>query len=336
MDGFRPAATAYRRRRDPELAEGFRKDPAEESFLEGLNAALGPFEEEGCRDLPERLPTLHVVGAPRSGTTLLYQVIASGLEIGYVNNLVAAFWLAPVTGVRLSRKLGLDAASGSSFDSSFGRTEGLGEPHEWGYFWNHHLRYPDLAERGPGHEELIDWAGLRRVLVNMAEAGGRPMAFKPMLLIWHLEAMLRHMPRTCFVWIRREPRDTALSILRMRRSLLGSYDDWASLRPRDAPAGATPWEQVAAQVVLLERVLEGAAARLGPDHVLPVRYERLCAEPGAVLREIRDMMGAKGFAPALRPGEIPAFRERRNPALEAEFGARVDAALARHRQASAR
>ncbi len=331
-----PPGPAYRRRLDPALAEGFRKDPLEEDFLERLNGVLRPAEEEDYRDLPERLPTLHVIGAPRSGTTLLYQVIASGLEVGYVNNLIAAFWLAPATGVRLSRKLGLDGGPSSSFHSSFGRTEGVGEPHEFGYFWNHHLRYPDLAERDREHEASIDWARLRRVLVNMARADGRPMAFKPMLLAWHLETMLEHMPRTCYAWIRREPRDTALSILRMRSSLLGSYEGWASLKPRDAPTDVPPWEQVAAQVVLLERTLEEAAARLGPDHVLPVRYERLCEDPGAVLSEIRDMMGAKGFAPTLRPEGIPPFHERRNAALDEEFGARIDAALARYGEAFAR
>jgi hypothetical protein len=335
MDGADAGAAGYRRRRDPDLAEGYRKDPSEEDFLERINGLLGAAEEREYRDLPERLPTLHVVGAPRSGTTLLYQVIASGLDVGYVNNLIAAFWLAPVAGLRLSRKLGLAAGPASSFDSSFGRTEGVAEPHEYGYFWNHHLGYPDLAERDPGHGEAIDWPRLRRVLVNMAEAEGRPLAFKPMLLVWHIEEMLRHMPRSCFVWIRREPRDTALSILRMRRSLLGSDEAWASLRPRGVPAGLPPWEQVAAQVVLLERVLERAAARLGPGHLLPVRYERLCADPGGVLDDVRALMGGKGAAPARRPGAIPPFDERRNEALDAELGARVDEALARYAEAPA-
>lgn len=335
MDEAAAGAVGYRRRRDPDLAEGYRKDPSEEDFLERINGLLGAAEEREYRDLPERLPTLHVVGAPRSGTTLLYQVIASGLDVGYVNNLIAAFWLAPVAGVRLSRKLGLAGDPASSFDSSFGRTEGVAEPHEFGYFWNHHLGYPDLAERDPGHGEAIDWPRLRRVLVNMAEAEGRPLAFKPMLLVWHIEEMLRHMPRSCFVWIRREQRDTALSILRMRRSLLGSDEGWASLRPRGVPAGLPPWEQVAAQVVMLERVLERAAARLGPEHLLRVRYERLCADPAGVLGDVRALMGGKGLAPARRPGAIPPFEKRRSEAVDAELGARVDEALARYAEAPA-
>lgn len=321
---------AYRRRADPELAGAFRKDAAEEDFLERMNRVLAADEAAGAVDLPERLPTLHVIGAPRSGTTLLYQVIAAGLDVGYVNNLVAAFWLAPVTGVRLARKLGVGAGAGSSFASSFGRTSGIGEPHEFGYFWNHHLRYPDLAERAAGHGATIDWGGLRRAIVGMAEAAGRPMAFKPMLLTWHLEEMVRHMPRTCYVWIRREPRDTALSLLRMRRSMLGTYEGWTSLRPRGVGDDLPPWEQVAAQVTLLERTIERAAARLGPERVLPVRYERLCADPAGVLGEVRDLMGRQGPAPDLRPGAVTPFAEQRNAALDAEFGARVDAALARY------
>lgn len=324
---------AYRRRTDPELAAGFRKDAAEEDFLERVNRVLGADEQARAVDLPERLPTLHVIGAPRSGTTLLYQVIAAGLDVGYVNNLIAAFWLAPVTGVRLSRKLGVGAADASSFASSFGRTDGVGEPHEYGYFWNHHLRYPDLCEREPGHGATIDWDGLRRAIVGMAEAEGRPMAFKPMLLTWHLEEMVRRMPRTCYVWIRREPRDTALSLLRMRRSLLGTDEGWTSLRPRAVPDGLAPWEQVAAQVTLIERTIEQAAARLGPERVLPVRYERLCADPAGVLGDIRELMGRQGAAPDLRPGAVAPFTEQRNAALDAEFGDRIDAALARYAEA---
>ena len=317
----------YERRQDPELAPPFAKDPEEERFLERLNEVLAPHAEGDLLELEERYPTLHVVGAPRSGTTLLYQLVASGLEVGYVNHLVAATWRAPVYGLRLSRKLGLDRP-GSSFQSSFGRTSDVREPHEFGYFWNERLRYPDLCERPPAHEAEVDWAGLRRVLVNMAHAAGAPVAFKPMLLLWHLETMLEHMPRTCYVWIRRDPAQTALSLLAMRRSLFGSLDRWTSLRPGgpDSFADEPPWRQVAAQVVLLERTLERASARLGPEHVLALRYEEVCAAPREAVERIRGLLGAKGFAPALRDFEPPAF-EARGGELADEFGARVEEAI---------
>ena len=46
-------------------------------------------------------PTLLVAGLPRSGTSLLYQCLASTLDIGYVNNIIARFWKAPVYGIHL-------------------------------------------------------------------------------------------------------------------------------------------------------------------------------------------------------------------------------------------
>ncbi|MGD9696715.1 MAG: sulfotransferase [Thermoleophilia bacterium] len=320
------AGGGYRRRQEPALTRDFGKDAGEEDFLEWLNRVIAPEEERAYGDPAEVHPTLHVIGAPRSGTTLLYQVIANGLDIGYVNNLVAAFWLAPATGVRLSRKLGLDGGS-ASFDSRFGRTPGIEGPHEFGYFWNHRLGYPDLRQRDPAHEATIDWDGLRRAILAMEEARGGPMAFKPMLLTWHLEEMVRHMPRTCYVWIRRDPRDTALSLLKMRASLFGDYAVPSSLQPVEMDPSDPPWRQVAVQVVALERTIEEAARRMGPERVLSIRYERLCADPGGVLGDIRALLGRHGAPPALRSVPEP-FTRQRNPDLDERFGDLVAGALA--------
>ncbi len=317
----------YERRSDPDLSAAFAKDPAGEDFLEHLNRVLLPHAEDEYLDLPEDVPTLHIVGAPRSGTTLLYQLVASELRLGYVNNLIAAFWLAPAYGIRLARKLGLHELGETSFQSRFGRTKGAVEPHEFGYFWNHHLRYPDLAERPAEHESTIDWGHLRQVIINMAHAYERPMAFKPMLLTWHLSAMARHMSRSCFVWIRRRPRDTALSLLRMRRSLLGGYDEWASLRPAAVPEGEPPWRQVAAQVVLLEHAIETARASIGDDRFHVVDYGRLCAEPRVVVREVADLLGRHGLRPTVRETDLAPFTPSRNTEIESEFGDRVEAAI---------
>lgn len=323
-----PQVRAFRPRIDPPLAPGFAKDPAGERFVEWLNATLAPAEREQYADLPESRPTLHIVGAPRSGTTLLYQVLAGALDVGYVDNLVATFWAAPVAGLRLSRKLGLEPPG--SFGSEFGRTSAVAEPHEFGYFWNHHLAYPDLVQRGHEHEAAIDWDALRRVIVNMAEARGAAMVFKPMLLIWHMAAMVRAMPRTCFVWIHRDARDTALSLLRMRMALRGDIQGWASLRPAGIPDDADPWYQVAAQVLRLEATIAAAAAALGPEVVMDVHYDELCADPNGVVARVAALMGAHGPAPAVRVPDLQPFTPGPSTGLE-EHVERLDDALTRAR-----
>jgi hypothetical protein len=87
---------------------------------------------------------------------------------------------------------------------------------------------------------------------------------------------------------------------------------------------------VAAQVVLLERTIAAAARRLGPERVLELRYEELCADPVGVLERTRALLGAHGHAPALLTPDLPAFSPEPNDALDAEFGERVAVAVAHY------
>jgi hypothetical protein len=297
----------------------FHKDERDEAFLRKLNGALaGPHDGE-YRDLPESYPTLHVIGVPRSGTTLLVQLLASCLDVGYVNNLIAAFWRAPLYGIRLSRKL-LAARCPSSFESDFGRTLGPGEPHEFGYFWRDLLGYGEPAQ---GQAERTDWERVRTVLVNMTHEFRAPVVFKSFLLGWHVREIQQVLPRTCFVWIRRDPVDNALSLLRLRRELLGDVEAWASLKPAEHAwlAERPVEEQVAGQVLFLERSFRRELDRALPRTTLELGYDRLCADPHHVLEDVRALCAEHGVDAArvhhpprsfvTRSPEGPEIREQR-------------------------
>ena len=76
---------------EPELVGAYRKDASFEHVLKALNDSLAECHDRELLDLEERFPTIHVIGAPRSGTTLLTQLVSSSLDVGYINNLIAAF-----------------------------------------------------------------------------------------------------------------------------------------------------------------------------------------------------------------------------------------------------
>ena len=121
------------------LAAGFRKDEAEESFLSELNLRLAAAHDLELIDQPERFPTLHVVGPPRSGTTLLMQLLAAHLDVGYINNLIAAFWQAPLYGIRLAKQVCSELPE-TRFVSRYGRTEQVTDPQ-----WQYRLASPSLS-----------------------------------------------------------------------------------------------------------------------------------------------------------------------------------------------
>jgi len=287
-------------RRDPDLAEVYRKDPKEEAFLEELNAVLSPAQEASWAELPETHPSVHVIGVPRSGTTLLTQLLTNHLEVGYINNLIAAFWRAPVFGIRLSRKL--LRARPTGYSSEFGRTRGIDEPHEFGYFWAQLLGYDEFREREADFEQSIDWPRVRTVMTNIADAFGAPVVFKSPLLGWHISAMLRLLPRTCFIRIRRDPIDNALSLVKFRRKFLGSETQWVSLKPREYESLVEQpyWRQVAGQVYYLDRRFTENLARAGDRNVLEVDYAELCGNPSGVLSRVRELLSHHG-------AEVPLF-----------------------------
>src|SRR6056297_1827548 len=116
----------------------YKKNEKQENFLEDFNQYLFKKEINEYVDYPVKHPFLFVIGAPRSGTTLLTQLIANSFDISYINNLIARFYLAPLHGIRFSNTV-LGDVRGSNFISDYARTNRLNEIHEFGYFWRYWL-----------------------------------------------------------------------------------------------------------------------------------------------------------------------------------------------------
>jgi hypothetical protein len=304
-----------------------------EESLAKLNAILAPHHEREYRDLPETYPILYVVGAPRSGTTLLSQLLSCHTNLGYINNLIAAFWQAPLYGIRLSRKL-VPAPAPSSFQSEFGRTRGIHEPHEFGYFWSSLLGYEDLMQKDEAAERAIDWSRVRLVLANISHEFGGPVVFKYVPLGWHIAKMQEVLPKSCFVIVRRDPTLNAISLLKMRKQFLGSVERWASLKPLEyAQLKEQPyWRQVAGQVWYLDKSMAEQIERVGGRNCVDVTYENLCREPKRVLLAIRQLLKANGsevdivgtppdsFAVSARTGETHEDFGMVKAAIESFYG----------------
>lgn len=280
-------------RDDPELAPEYEKDPDYEAWLETFNDQLLDIHDQEYRDIDNPFPNLYIIGPPRAGTTLLYQLLSSHLDVGYVDNLVAAFWKTPLFGARLSSKLITNRQRArSDYSSDFGRTDLIQDPHEFGYFWSRVLGYDERMQEDPNRDEDIDWGYLRRALTNLPEEFGAPMVFKCTLLSWHIDRMLEEVPGTRFVWLRRQPVDNAISILGMREDFRGSRDRWASMRPKeyselqDRPVP----EQLAGQVYHIDERIRSQATDLADDRLLEVRYQELCHQPRDVLEDCRKML----------------------------------------------
>ena len=319
----------YAGRRGP-----YAKDPLGERFLEELNEYLQPRELDLYRDHEVEHPFLFVVGLPRSGTTLLSQVLAYCLDAGYVNNFAARFWLAPVHGIRLARLIAGDGED-VAFESDYARTRSLQDIHEFGYFWRHWLRkhtFEDVV-RAAESEGEIDWAGLRRTLANVQHELGKPFVAKNMLGAYHMPRLREVLGRVLYVHVERDSLDVCVSILDARRKYYSDPDTWWSYVPVEYPElkDRDHWEQIAGQVHYLGRFYERSFAEMGEEAVVRVTYAQLARDPGAVLAEVAgrtESAYGERFRITRQPPDAFAFRDH---ADRAEDKARFEPLLARLR-----
>lgn len=269
------------------------------------NRTLDRIELRGSdpTDAPLRRPPIFVVGAPRSGSTLLYQLLVVRFDVGYLSNLHCRFFGAPSL---VERTVGRRLRPPAVFSSRYGATRGLAAPSECGAYWYRFFRkspqHVPLAEADPAR--LRD---LRASVRALGDAAGRPLVFKNLLNSLRLEPLGAALPEALFLVIRRDPAANARSILAARRAIHGDESGWWSAEPpglerlRDRP----PLEQAAGQVEEIAGLVEAARGALGADRFLDVGYERLCADPRAALGQISGFAADRGVELAVR-GPVPA------------------------------
>lgn len=328
--------------RDPhepvERLSRFRSNVDDEAWLRTLNESLaglvlppaGPAGRQAST-----LPLIYVVGAPRSGTTLLSQVLSRCLAVGYIDNLSARFWRRPSVGIRLSRMLlGDNRRESITFESEHGTTRGLAGPHEFGYFWRHWLELDaqpthhlsDVAIRG------LDLPRLGRALDEEILASfGTPVVFKNVICGFHAAALTQAHPPSLFVHIVREREATCASILTSRLQRFGSYAAWWSLKPASYPEIAVlddPCTQVVRQVTDCRTEIGAELERPGV-RALTLHYESLCRDPRQVLREIQEALVSLGSRVAILDGVPEGFAPSPAPPLPAGLQSSLRAALDR-------
>lgn len=293
-----------------------------------VSCLLSPLEfvlEQRARS--DDQPICFIVGPPRSGSTLLYELMVTRFQCGYFSNLAKRLFRVPVAATWLCRKVMRDRQG--SFDSVYGELEGNAAPSEAGRVWAHWMPYaaPYLLDK-PG----LTPARMRRKLAAIGRIAGRPMIVKNMILQSDFPLLLKTFPNAVFIYIDRDWADNAHSLVRARQDKTSmDASGWWSLRPTgwQAYADADPVTQSCAQVVLSHRDLAAGFNTLDhPDRVLKISYEALCTEPERALSDMEAFFVQNGLDVMRKPAPqpLPGITIRRQPEDEtrSQIMARLD------------
>lgn len=246
-------------------------------------------------------PPLLVVGAPRSGTSLLQQVLIAGLDIGWFSGWhnVAAGAPAALVSTRLQSGIA------THFRSDHGRGRSLREPHEGATWW---YRFFPRSPQAVAADDVAPRSrlALRRSMSALIQRADRPVVWKNVVNSVRLEPILAAVPEAIVIDVRRDAGDTAASILRARASETGSVDNWWSVEPRDVEAlrARSPEEQVRGQIHGVRLALDAAHEAFPQVTWVDTDYETLVTAPQSVLESVAAAVERATGVDRRRPGHL--------------------------------
>ena len=233
---------------------------------------------------------IFIVGAPRSGSTYLYQLLSNHFDLLYPDNLTAHFHHNPIFAFHLSNFFYKNKAH-NSFQSEHGRTysSGLHAPNEFTGFW--YRWFPINKDHVTADEVTQETTKeMRAVIYSISNHFQKPILFKNLYNSLRLEYLHQVFPNAKIIFIQRNHPDQIQSILKARKRDLIDPNEWWSLKPPNylellkLPEG----EQVAQQILETEKAIKRAQLLFKKDNWLNVSYEELINQPESLLRTLEN------------------------------------------------
>lgn len=249
------------------------------SLLKYGSPLISAFEKKGIvrygTQRPEH-PCVFIIGPPRSGSTIVYQVLTSLLDVSYVDNLANLARYNPYFGLWLSHRISAGKPH-KSYTSQYGQTsrDGLHAPAEALFFYQWFPRdrhYTELSDLTP--EQISQFRQTIHAMINRHQ---RALFIKNLSFSLRLQVLREVLPGARYIVVRRNPLYTAQSLLlAMRNNKANEGRVWGIL-PKDFEQleGLSIHEMVVKQVYLIEKQIHDDLNRVPKENILYIDYEKL-------------------------------------------------------------
>lgn len=257
-------------------------------LLNELNSKISKIDE---RDKVEsKFPSLFVIGAPRTGSTLLTQWLASTQSLCYPTNFLSRFYSAPSIGVLIQEMLFnkdfqygnefYDIQPSYEFKSNYGKTEGVLAPHEFWYFWKRFFEFPEHAATEEKFKDEFIEEAFTADLNMLKNYYQKPVFMKGKIINFYLKPFAEKVENGLFLHMKREPAETIKSLLEARVKWTGKAENWFSWKPREINllSHLSPLEQCVGQYYFIEKEIAQVKNYLG-DRYIAVDYDEFCENP---------------------------------------------------------
>jgi hypothetical protein len=277
---------------------------------------LGCLGRMECLLLPDyqlRYSPTFIIGPPRSGTTLVLQLVTFAFPTCYFTNLASRFrvqhiYRPPVVfSAWLARQLRLTNQREENFRSDYGHTRGWGSPGDSAMIWQHW--FSDGYYTGQGVLSPDQRQSLYNAVAWTEKIFDLPFVDKSTDNSVRIRALAEVFPTALFIQCVRSPLSTAQSLYIGR---LTEIDDG---RPQSHTTFTKPKEfesirfnglvkQSCELLYYLEQNIAEDKTTLPQDRFLTVDYKAVCTNPQQEVSRIADFMNNHGL-PTKHIREVP-------------------------------
>lgn len=250
-----------------------------------------------------------IVGSPRSGTTVIRQVVSSSIESSYFTNTtnklfrIFSFPLPSISAI-LTNTIFRDRIKITNDQLNYGTTPGRGAPCEgeliWGYWFQTKHNAVEPEELTEEHQTMM-----RLAVANTERIYGKPFINKTTVLSLRVTALAQVFPTAVFIRVRRDPIDIAQSLLIARKT---KYKEWLGAKPTECEQIDVDdlVKQVCTQVFFTEKKLSEGECVVGKERFWNISYKQFCNSPLSEMKKLSKFLASFSIPAALKEDAIPS------------------------------
>lgn len=247
-----------------------------------MNEILGSYEFQD--EISNSPAPIFIIGLPRSGTTIFFQLLVDWFMVSYPDNLTSKFWSNPVFGFNISNELSpYSSRYVGERNSSTGFTSNVFGTSEFGYYWKRFFNYTNAHQQTQKELTQINWKKIEKEIYFIEKSIKLPVVFKnPAAITPNVLGLVKNLKSAKFVFIKRDLSYVAQSIYKERLKTKKT-NNWLFTRPifwQDQLL-QSPQKQIIWQINKLNEIIEQAQKELenqGRKFEI-IQYEDFCAFP---------------------------------------------------------
>jgi hypothetical protein len=219
---------------------------------------------------------IFIIGNPRTGSTLLYQIITYRYDLLFINNFICKLSFMPLVAF-VSSKI-LFKKNHNNFKSDYGSTSkyGFKSPSECGRFWyrwfprNKHF----ISKKDISKQKKIEIKKTINAIQNLQK---KDLVFKNLMNSQRIDLIKSILPNSKFIYINRDELHVCISILKARRKIAVSDSDFWSVKPKNFQKinSLQIHEKIVEQVFENKKQIEKDIKNIPENRVLKIDYNEI-------------------------------------------------------------